>query len=85
MGVAFLLFTSAVELTTLSIRLTGTWASSKPKDYKFEFVIQISQQRWFTHSLCRTYLPQSLRSSSGAPAGGVLTLLSMQGIALRYS
>ncbi len=30
-------------------------------------------------------LPQSLRSSLGAPAGGVLNVLSMQGIALRYS
>ena len=29
--------------------------------------------------------PQSLRSSSGAPAGGVLNVLSMQGIALKYS
>jgi len=28
------------------------------------------------------HLPQSLRSSLGAPAGGVLVLLSMQGIAL---
>jgi hypothetical protein len=30
-------------------------------------------------------LPQLLRSSLGAPAGGVLVVLSMQGIALRYS
>ena len=30
-------------------------------------------------------LPQSLRSSLGAPAGGVLHVMSMQGIALRYS
>ena len=30
-------------------------------------------------------LPQLLRSSLGAPAGGVLAVLSMQGIALRYS
>lgn len=29
--------------------------------------------------------PQLLRSSLGAPAGGVLVVLSMQGIALKYS
>lgn len=29
--------------------------------------------------------PQSLRSSLGAPRGGVLVVLSIQGIALRYS
>jgi hypothetical protein len=29
--------------------------------------------------------PQSLRSSLGAPAGGGLDALSMQGMALRYS
>jgi hypothetical protein len=47
--------------------------------------IRVFQHRCYTHSLSQSYLPQSLRSSFGAPAGGVLTVLSMQGIALRYS
>jgi len=49
------------------------------------FVIQTSQHRCYTHSLSQPYGPQSLRSSLGAPAGGVLVELSMQGMALRYS
>jgi hypothetical protein len=36
-------------------------------------------------SAVRSYYPQSLRSSLGAPAGGGLVLLSIQGMALRYS
>jgi hypothetical protein len=40
---------------------------------------------WMSWLLAGGSLPQSLRSSSGAPAGGVLNELSMQGMALKYS
>jgi hypothetical protein len=36
------------------------------------------------HVMRLRQLPQLLRSSFGAPAGGVLVLLSMHGITLRY-
>lgn len=55
-------------------------ANLQKRDTNHYMTYRVSSLRTGSHQL-----PQLLRSSLGAPAGGVLVLLSMQGMALRYS
>jgi hypothetical protein len=65
-------------------------ASGRCGEVHFSFITRYGfalrwAAEWMSRLLAGGSLPQSLRSSSGAPAGGVLNELSMQGMALKYS
>jgi hypothetical protein len=78
---------NALRLQDASLRWpTVMWATAR-KLFRFwlEQPIRMVEGLGYRVSAVRSYFPQSLRSSLGAPAGGGLVLLSIQGMALRYS